>query len=109
MLENPVDLNELLTQKQKLFVNDLEIESISAIQDINKQLIVYCLLGSDIWENGYYIAVGEKANDQRIFENEKRIYNTQGNFRGYNNKELWEEVKSKNIPELLISKKQELN
>lgn len=76
------------------FLNEIESnynadENIT-INDFNKQLIWYNQqLRNKMWGKGNFIALREWVNHDKIFPNQLKIFNTQGDFRGYNNVELF--------------------
>ncbi len=86
--KEPIPLEEILATKQLEFLNN-NIHKINKLSALREQLIVYNMLLEDLWKFGKYIAVKEIANEPRIFENEKRIFNTKGDFRGYDSYELF--------------------
>jgi hypothetical protein len=47
------------------------------------------LLGSRMWSHGNYIALRDWTENDKVFGNIKMIFNTQGDFRGYKNCELF--------------------
>jgi hypothetical protein len=73
------------------------LDNIFNLTEAREQLIVYSLLVEDIWQHGYYIAIREKDSQNRIFNNEKLMFNTQGDFRGYNHVDLWEQCQREEV------------
>jgi len=100
---NNIILENLLEQKKKDFYS--EFQTVTSIKEGNlsqrKQLIVYSDL-VDIWKRDN-IAFDNiiPENETRIFKKEQRIYNLNKNFKNSNYKELWVEIKDKNIDEEL--------
>lgn len=85
------------------FRNHLEeqnrIEDFVNVNTLREQLIWYDQhLQSKMWSKGNNVALREWVTNDGVFINQHKIYNTQGNFKGYRHVELFsllpEEVKS---------------
>ena len=103
---NP-NLEDLLARKNSIFIQQ-HINDFSEIDNKHDQIILYSILIPDLWEYGNYIAFYGESAEKRIFKNENKIYNTQGNFKGSYHKELWEEIKTIDIKTVLKNKLKEL-
>jgi hypothetical protein len=96
--DNKCTIDTVLRKRKEEFYS--ENNSIAEIRNGNlskwKQLIIYSDL-VDIWECGNIAFYGNLSeNETRIFNNEQRIYKLYNSFKGHS-KELWEEVKEKDI------------
>jgi hypothetical protein len=103
-----IPLQTWLDKKELEFINR-HIDNFHTITDRREQLILYSIINKDIWENGYYIAVyGVVVGEQRIFPQERQYWNTRGDFKGYSPIQLWNFVKGKDIKQLLLNSKAEI-
>lgn len=95
---NGSNLDQLLSDKKKLFLNTMkkpisEAEKKIECDNLENTLRLYIVLCDNIWKNGRYIAYTEWENPKKhltTFEkNENKaiankiLYNTKGTFRGY--------------------------
>ncbi|KAA6330137.1 hypothetical protein EZS27_021124 [termite gut metagenome] len=101
--DNKCIIDDTLQKKKEEFYS--ENNSIDKIRKYDlskqKQLIIYSDL-VNIWEYGNIAFNGKLSeNETRIFSNELRIFSLKSNFKNYNYKEFWKEVKDKNIDEEL--------
>ncbi len=79
-------LGEFRTDKEEQYA----IKEIVNIHSLSEQLIWYNQqLGDNMWSKGNYIALREWVGNDGIFLSQFKIYNTKGDFKGYNNIELF--------------------
>jgi len=80
-------------------IND-SVDCLPKNLSLRTKLIYYSLLLShdDLWKEGEKMIICEnKSQETRLFEDENKIYNSKGNFKGYSgNSDLWKEVKNTN-------------
>jgi hypothetical protein len=105
-VNNKCIIDELLQEKKREFyAENNSVDKIRQLKAREQQLIVYSDL-ADIWIHGNiafcninYLSEEEK---RRIFVDEMRIYSLRSNFKQPKSlKELWDDVKNKNIVEEL--------
>lgn len=109
------NLNELLKQKQIDFIRTLDLSEINTehllkIYTLIDTIRMYIILCDNIWKKGLYLAYEDWNSDidcLTIYEkNEegiypfKRLYNSKGNFRGYNYTAIYQ-ILPKNYLELI--------
>lgn len=94
---NGEPLENLLSQVQNEYLTENKEAILSATDSVNLNslyhcLCLYALIIKDIWKyNKRHIAIHEETSEDRVcvFE-DRRVYTTNGTFRGYNYDELWD-------------------
>jgi uncharacterized protein with ParB-like and HNH nuclease domain len=67
----------------------IDFTEIEKIDDLRTQLTWYAQkLNSKLWSKGNNIALRDWENNDAFFSNQRKIINTQGNFKGYNHIEI---------------------